>query len=147
MSSIGGVGGYGYDAAGRPSSGAYGALGGSAFRSELLREPGLEAIARGEQHGLASGSRGASVKALQQALVALGAAAPGSADGGYGPKTIAAVQKFQREHGLSADGKVGARTLEAIDSALGAAPAAASPRSSLTDTGSGGPAVSTGPAP
>lgn len=57
------------------------------------------------------GSRGDRVAALQQALLSLGYL-PGEddVDAAYGPATQAAVRWFQRSHGLTADGIVGART-------------------------------------
>ena len=50
------------------------------------------------------GSRGAVVKQIQTALHLI-------ADGIYGQNTKAAVEAFQREHNLTADGVVGPATL------------------------------------
>ena len=62
--------------------------------------------------------RGASVEALQQQLGALNHGSangqPLRADGQFGPATQAAVEAFQRDHHLSADGVAGPRTLEAL---------------------------------
>ena len=49
------------------------------------------------------GAKGAQVKRLQRALKYLGYS-PGTIDGDYGPSTQAALQKFQKAHGLAADG-------------------------------------------
>lgn len=58
---------------------------------------------------LSIGSTGDSVVALQRALIAKGLLS-GSADGRFGPKTLAAVEQFQRQSGLTTDGKVGPQT-------------------------------------
>lgn len=65
---------------------------------------------------LRPGSQGEAVAQLQRALTALGY--PLSADGIFGPATLAAARKFQADHGLDADGIVGKRTNEALDAAL-----------------------------
>lgn len=46
---------------------------------------------------------------IQKALSRAGFS-PGSADGRFGPKTVRAVELFQKSHGLSADGLVGSKT-------------------------------------
>lgn len=58
---------------------------------------------------LQNGSRGAEVKKLQESLVAAGYNV--TADGQYGPKTAAAVRKYQQDNGLSVDGMAGEQTL------------------------------------
>lgn len=50
------------------------------------------------------------VRAVQKRLKELGYYS-GSADGDFGPKTEEAVKEFQRANGLTADGKVGEKTL------------------------------------
>lgn len=60
-----------------------------------------------------SGSRGADVTYLQQRLAALGYK-PGTADGIFGSKTLAAVKSFQKDHKLTVDGIVGAKTWAAL---------------------------------
>lgn len=60
-----------------------------------------------------SGSRGADVTYLQQRLAALGYK-PGTADGIFGSKTLAAVKAFQKEHRLTVDGIVGTKTWAAL---------------------------------
>ena len=57
------------------------------------------------------------VRQLQQALIGLGYL-EGSADGSYGPKTRAAVQDFQRDYGLGADGSAGPDTMTALKNAV-----------------------------
>jgi len=66
---------------------------------------------------LKSGDSGAQVKVLQRALTSLGFST-GKIDGNYGPKTQAAVKRFQRSARLKADGIVGPKTLSALAAAL-----------------------------
>lgn len=55
-------------------------------------------------------SRGADVRTLQQRLVAWRMMAQEEVDGIFGQGTLAAVQEFQRRHGLTVDGIVGPDT-------------------------------------
>ena len=55
------------------------------------------------------GTRGSDVSRLQRTLASRGFN-PGSADGVFGPRTLAAVRAYQRARGLSADGVVGPNT-------------------------------------
>lgn len=65
------------------------------------------------------GAKGARVKALQESLLKLGYdVGPDGADGDFGNNTLAAVKKFQEDHGLDNDGIVGKLTQAAIDKAL-----------------------------
>ncbi|HXH13438.1 MAG TPA: peptidoglycan-binding domain-containing protein [Alphaproteobacteria bacterium] len=57
--------------------------------------------------------RGALVRAVQEALTQRGYH-PGAVDGIYGPQTAAAVQGFQVDNGLVADGEAGPFTLTAL---------------------------------
>ena len=66
---------------------------------------------------LKPGDTGTQVVTLQHALASLGYS-PGRADGSYGPATTAAVTRFQRKAGLTADGVLGRLTLAALVSAL-----------------------------
>lgn len=68
---------------------------------------------------------GSDVKTLQQALVALGYL-KGKPDGFYGPKTTAAVTKFQQAAGLKADGIAGSKTLTALSARSGSTPPSSS---------------------
>ena len=68
---------------------------------------------------LKSGSRGSRVEQLQRALVSLGLN-PGDADGVFGGKTEGAVQRFQRQNGLTDDGVAGPMTIRAINNAVAA---------------------------
>src|SRR3954471_18947982 len=89
---------------------------GSALRAPVPLEPG----AGGNQpHG--SGR----VRALQRQLRTVGAH-PGPVDGRFGPRTEAAVRRFQRARGLAVDGIVGAHTTRRL--ARHEKPAAAPPR-------------------
>lgn len=60
---------------------------------------------------LKKGSKGSEVLRLQKILGI-------TADSKFGPKTKAAVQKFQKDHGLYADGVVGTLTWMALDGTL-----------------------------
>jgi Putative peptidoglycan binding domain len=66
---------------------------------------------------LARGDRGQEVETLQTALAAL-ELYDGEVDGVYGEATQAAVMAFQQANDLTADGIVGADTLEALNAAL-----------------------------
>jgi peptidoglycan hydrolase-like protein with peptidoglycan-binding domain len=68
---------------------------------------------------------GSDVKTLQHALVALGYL-KGKADGFYGPKTTAAVTKFQQAAHLKADGIAGSKTLAALSARSGSTSSASS---------------------
>lgn len=57
--------------------------------------------------------QGSNVKAMQQALVALGYSTGGT-DGKFGPATEKAVRQFQKDHGLSVDGVAGKATLSLL---------------------------------
>ncbi len=66
---------------------------------------------------LTVGAEGPAVRALQEALAALGYD-PGTPDGVFGPATRSAVMDFQRSNRLNPDGIAGERTLEGINEAL-----------------------------
>jgi peptidoglycan hydrolase-like protein with peptidoglycan-binding domain len=74
-------------------------------KSAQLAKAGL--LARGAGYGTDAGSK--AVRQLQLRLRRLGDR-PGPIDGLYGPRTEAAVVRFQRGHGLAADGVVGPQT-------------------------------------
>jgi len=69
---------------------------------------------------LRRGAKGAAVKELQTLLQRHGIAV--TADGDFGGRTEAAVQQFQREKNLRADGIVGAATWSALRGNTAAAP-------------------------
>lgn len=62
---------------------------------------------------LRKGDSGLTVKWLQDLLLAAGHDL-GKADGVYGSKTKAAVEDFQRKHGLTVDGVAGKKTIAAL---------------------------------
>ena len=64
---------------------------------------------------LKQGRRGDDVKLLQELLMELGYELPKhGADGDYGSETVAAVKQFQQDNGLTADGKYGEKSHEAM---------------------------------
>lgn len=68
---------------------------------------------------LRKGAKGEDVRYLQAVLIASGYALPRyGADGSYGAETIAAVQKYQRDHGIDPDGIVGPLTWAMIEREL-----------------------------
>ena len=77
------------------------------------------------------GSSGADVKRVQQKLIDWGYL-NGTADGRYGEQTRAAVQAFQRKNGLSADGRVGAKTAAAMGVTLSGGASAGSAAASAS---------------
>jgi hypothetical protein len=85
----------------------------------LAGQAELERIAGGKG-ALRKGSKGAAVKTVQEALMALKYTMPGGADGIFGNGLENAVEAFQKDKRLSADGIVGPGTLKALDAALGA---------------------------
>lgn len=76
---------------------------------------GYNIIVRNQQSYALSkyGSRGDEVKQIQTKLKNWGYYS-GSVDGVYGSGTLAAVKKFQRKNGLTADGIAGTKTLQAM---------------------------------
>jgi peptidoglycan hydrolase-like protein with peptidoglycan-binding domain/DNA invertase Pin-like site-specific DNA recombinase len=110
-------------------------------------------IAPGAGYGRPHGSR--RVRSLQRRLRRAGER-PGPLDGLFGPRTEAAVERFQGGHGLAVDGIVGAKTRGALARRLAASaptrrrtaapgPGARSPRP--RPVRAPGPPASTGPAP
>lgn len=96
---------------------------------------------------LKRGSQGAAVKDLQNALVKLGymtKAEMATGPGIFGPRTEAALKRFQSRHGVQATGYFGPQTRAALTKALGNPSAAApapppSSSSSNTDLRNGTP--------
>jgi peptidoglycan hydrolase-like protein with peptidoglycan-binding domain/DNA invertase Pin-like site-specific DNA recombinase len=71
-----------------------------------------ELLASGAGYGQPQGE--SQVRALQRRLRALGHR-PGPVDGRYGPSTEAAVERLQRDSGLSVDGMVGPQTRRVLN--------------------------------
>ena len=68
---------------------------------------------------LKQGSRGDSVRTLQQMLIEAGySVGPDGADGDFGTNTYYAVRRFQIEHNLEVDGIVGEETWAALEKVL-----------------------------
>ena len=74
-------------------------------------------VNRAEAAALKQGSKGTTVKQLQQNLIGLGYL-DGSADGKYGNKTEKAVAAFQADFGLASDGNAGDATQAAVYNAV-----------------------------
>ena len=74
------------------------------------------------EHPTASGYPAHSIAALQADLNALGASPALIVDGGFGPKTAAALMAFQITHGLQGDGMIGPLSWAALDAAVAALP-------------------------
>ena len=74
------------------------------------------------EHPTASGYPAHSIAALQADLNALGASPALIVDGGFGPKTAAALMAFQITHGLQGDGLIGPLSWTALDAAVAALP-------------------------
>lgn len=74
-------------------------------------------------------------KAIQNRLNALGAAPPLTADGSWGPKSIAALKAFQAARALKADGVPGPITLGKLGLASVGAAAVSTPKGSPADVG------------
>lgn len=86
--------------------------GGGTAAVTAVAPPAPPAVAKIASTTLRLGSAGADVGALQGALVAAGIFVAVDAD--FGPHTTAAVEAYQRAHGLTADGIAGPQTLTAL---------------------------------
>jgi peptidoglycan hydrolase-like protein with peptidoglycan-binding domain/DNA invertase Pin-like site-specific DNA recombinase len=82
--------------------------------SAPIPKAGDEPLARGSGYGVPGDAQ--RVRSLQQTLRRLGWP-PGPVDGLFGPRTEAAVVRFQRAAGLAADGIAGTRTIRALRTA------------------------------
>ena len=83
----------------------------------LVTVLGLLPMGSAQAAAMKQGSRGNEVKYLQQNLIGLGFL-EGKADSSYGKKTAKAVEAFQAEFGLKADGNAGEATQAAIRNAV-----------------------------
>lgn len=100
----------------------------------LLSSFALLLFPRGAQAAiLRQGSSGTLVKTVQTRLKNWGYYT-GSVDGVYGPKTVAAVKKFQAKHGLTADGIVGPATASKLGVNLGSSSGSSSGSSAGTNS-------------
>ena len=81
-------------------------------------EPVASTPATEKRPTLRKGNKNIYVKQVQEKLLALGYnLGICGVDGDFGNATEEAVKKFQRDHGLTADGVVGAKTYAALDAA------------------------------
>ncbi len=86
------------------------------YTDEELSAAGLVSY---DTPSLKNGSKGESVKQLQEKLFALGYSLPRyGADGSFGAETEKAVKLFQQDNGLTVDGIAGKLTLAALDKAV-----------------------------
>ncbi|MGN0995475.1 MAG: peptidoglycan-binding protein [Candidatus Ventricola sp.] len=85
--------------------------------SAAVAKAGGSSSSSSSSSGLKLGSTGSDVSALQQNLTTLGYYY-GDITGHYGSMTQAAVTKFQKARGITADGVAGTKTIEAIASAI-----------------------------
>lgn len=70
---------------------------------------------------LREGNKGETVRQMQTLLTAAGySVGTAGADGIFGKATLAAVEAFQRDHGLTVDGVVGIKTWTALEAAVNA---------------------------
>ena len=83
----------------------------------LVTAAALMPVTSVQAAAMKQGSKGSDVKRLQQNLIGLGFL-EGTADGSFGSKTKKAVQEFQAEYGLSADGSAGEATQAAVRNAV-----------------------------
>lgn len=82
----------------------------------VVTQPPTAAPSPTPQGSLKVGSTGAQVRQVQQKLKDLGFL-KGSVDGDFGEATEKAVKAFQKQYGLTVDGKVGAETLAKLATA------------------------------
>lgn len=86
--------------------------GGRCSKTSSSSAPSVVAVA-GPNDTLVLGSRGSVVSDVQASLKTLGFD-PGPVDGIFGGMTLGAVEAFQRDRGLTVDGKVGPATKKAL---------------------------------
>ena len=91
-------------------------------------------LTKGWRSTLKNGSSGNDVKQLQQILKSHGYSEIKSVDGIFGPKTKAAVVRYQKSHSLSADGVVGSATRASINKSYGTTTKATSSTSTPTSS-------------
>ena len=87
------------------------------FLLALVTVLSLLPVHQADAAAMKQGSKGTTVKQLQQDLIGLGYL-DGTADGSYGSKTRKAVEAFQADFGLKADGTAGEATQTAIYNAV-----------------------------
>src|SRR3984957_353761 len=103
--------------------------------ARVLALAGVVRLAPGAGVGQPAGS--GRVRVLQRRLTTLGFA-PGPVDGRYGPRTTAAVERFQSAYGLNTDGIVGARSAAALNADAATTPAALRPGEGYQSTAGAG---------
>ena len=82
--------------------------------AQLVQLPAPSAASLTPKGTLQRGSKGSAVTELQNLLVHIGLLDSTDVDGKFGPKTEAAVKKYQALRNLKVDGKVGAITLASL---------------------------------
>lgn len=87
------------------------------LRSTLLaRIEQLEMVAQGKTL-LRRGAQGPGIRAIQQVLLNAGFQLPSGTNGSFDEYMEAAVRAFQRSHGTTDDGVIGAQTMKKLDAA------------------------------
>ena len=83
--------------------------------SEPTPEPTPDPSPTPTHRTLRKGSSGSDVAEMQSLLISRGYSLPRyGADGDFGSETLAAVKKYQKDHGLAVDGVVGPKTWESL---------------------------------
>ncbi len=86
--------------------------------SKYFPAPSLASVRKGD-NSLHFGHQGAEVESLQRQLNASGIKPPLKEDGMLGPKTQAAIKRFQQQQGLKVDGYAGPSTLGKLEQVTG----------------------------
>jgi len=105
----------------------------SASASSVVTPPPSSAPSPTPQTSLKLGSQGPEVRTVQQKLKELGFL-KGSVDGDFGAATEKAVKDFQKQYGLTVDGKVGPATMAKLATARQTAKPAVTPTPKPTAT-------------
>ena len=84
----------------------------STLRNSRFKHASFRAIEKGET--VSFGSRGPTIKVVQQALLDMGFALPAGADGEFGAQTVLALKAFQTSRGLETSGEINKATMRSL---------------------------------